>query len=488
MSEKRFNLIDEAWIPIAGHEPVSLKEIFANASLKSLGGNPRQKIAMLKLLLAIAQAAATPETREDWLQLRGQELGTKCLAYLDEWRDKFDLYGDEPFLQMPVKNGTMFTFGAIQPEIATGNNPRLLHSQCEQKLSDGEKALALITEMSMGLGGKIGDPKICLSSTVTKRSAPPAPGMGFMGYLHSFLTGENILDTIWLNLLDMENIQEFKNLPAELGTPPWEKMPETEDCDVAEDLKQSFMGRLVPMARFCLLDGDGLHYTEGIHHPDRNESMWDPSVSAGEGKKLPRMLWADPQKRPWRSLSAQLSFLSTTTDKNSLSCAQLQIGINRLADAKIGKFGIWSGGIKVSTNAGQQYLSGSDDYVESHIQLDYNAINHEDWYPCLNAQMLWLDQLSKILYGCVAGYYRDLKDDSGAEHAAMACGIFWEKTEQLFPQLLSGCQNPEILKETRAQCLRIIENAYNDACPAETARQIANWAEHRPFGRKKEEN
>lgn len=33
-----YNLLDEHWIPVAGHEPVSLQAIFSDESLRHLGG------------------------------------------------------------------------------------------------------------------------------------------------------------------------------------------------------------------------------------------------------------------------------------------------------------------------------------------------------------------------------------------------------------------------------------------------------------------
>ncbi|WP_442903849.1 type I-E CRISPR-associated protein Cse1/CasA, partial [Gilvimarinus sp. 1_MG-2023] len=54
--ENRFNLIDEPWIPVADVGRVSLKDIFKRPDLRALGGNPVQKIALTKLLLAIVQA------------------------------------------------------------------------------------------------------------------------------------------------------------------------------------------------------------------------------------------------------------------------------------------------------------------------------------------------------------------------------------------------------------------------------------------------
>lgn len=95
--ENRFNLIDEPWIPIADHGRASLKEVFSNKHLQSLGGNPVQKIAVFKLLLAIAQAAATPDNETQWQTLGAEGLTQKCLGYLDKWHDRFYLYGEKPF-------------------------------------------------------------------------------------------------------------------------------------------------------------------------------------------------------------------------------------------------------------------------------------------------------------------------------------------------------------------------------------------------------
>jgi CRISPR system Cascade subunit CasA len=58
-TQNQFNLVDEPWIPIAGHGLASLSDIFSKPHFKALGGNPIQKISVIKLLLAICQTAAT---------------------------------------------------------------------------------------------------------------------------------------------------------------------------------------------------------------------------------------------------------------------------------------------------------------------------------------------------------------------------------------------------------------------------------------------
>jgi CRISPR system Cascade subunit CasA len=89
--ENRFNLIDEKWIPIQGESPVSLLDIFSQNSPESLGGTAIQKLAVLKLLLAIAQRATTPKDVHEWNMLRPEGLGKTCTAYLNTHRDQFYL-------------------------------------------------------------------------------------------------------------------------------------------------------------------------------------------------------------------------------------------------------------------------------------------------------------------------------------------------------------------------------------------------------------
>jgi CRISPR system Cascade subunit CasA len=153
--ENRFNLVGEAWIPVAGVGRVSLWQIFENPQYRSLGGNPVQRIALTKLLLAIAQAAATPTDEQAWRTLGAEGLARSCLAYLDRWHERFYLYGEQPFLQMPaIGAAALQSYGAVLPEVSTGNTTVLNHGQVERRLDDGEKALLLISLMGFALSGK----------------------------------------------------------------------------------------------------------------------------------------------------------------------------------------------------------------------------------------------------------------------------------------------------------------------------------------------
>src|SRR5690554_6480266 len=100
--ENRYNLIDEPWLPIADVGRVSLRQVFSCPDYQALGGSPVQKVALLKLLLAIAQSACTPADEQAWRALGAQGLADRCLSYLEHWHGRFFLYGAKPFLQMPA--------------------------------------------------------------------------------------------------------------------------------------------------------------------------------------------------------------------------------------------------------------------------------------------------------------------------------------------------------------------------------------------------
>ena len=322
MIENRFNLIDEPWIPVVDRGRISLKTLFSDASIKGLGGNPVQKIALTKLLLAIAQSAYTPKDDDHWQQLGSDGLAKVCLTYLEKWHNRFYLYGEKPFLQMPaIIKAEAQLFGAVLPEVATGNTTVHTQIQQEKPLDDADKALLVLQLMGFGLGGKKTDNSVVLTAGYTKKSkdngkgttGKPSSSLGYMGFLHNFLQGNNFQKTLWLNWLTQEQIGQIKIYTAGLGVAPWEQMPTGEDDDTAKNLTSSLIGRLLPLSRFILLSVDGLHYSEGIAHLGYKEGMVDPSISVNFSGKDPKAIWVDAEKRPWRMLTALLSFISASS-------------------------------------------------------------------------------------------------------------------------------------------------------------------------------
>ncbi len=495
-TENRFNLIDEQWIPVVDAGYVSLKDLFSNNSYKDIGGSPIQKIALMKLLLAIAQSACTPEDNDDWTRLGASGVAEKCLPYLDIWHDKFYLYGENPFMQMPaIKSSPVQSCGESMPEISTGNTTILTQTQVEKKWSDADKALLVVQLSGFGMSGKMDTSLVLSPGYAGKRNDKGKPStskagtsLGFTGYLHSFLQGSSIMETIWLNLFTKEQIKDMSIYKGGLGVAPWERMPDGEDCEIARALKNTLMGRLISLSTFCLLSEEGgIHCVEGISHLTHKEGMWDPSVSVemptGSSKKTPTAIWVSPEKRPWRFLTALLSFFMSG---QKTTCYQLSMTIPRAYqdDANmVESIGIWSGGLRVSGKI-KHFISVSDDFVSSTIRIDRNALrNGEAWIMRLQTEMTELDNLSKMIYGSVIHYFRT-QGSEGKKQAAQASNHFWQFCDLHAQDLIDSCADEFGSLKIRHFFANSAYKVYDMYCARDTARQIDSWAKNRPDLRK----
>lgn len=498
--ENRFNLIDEPWIPVADVGAVSLKEIFSQPSLRAVGGNPVQKIAITKLLLAIVQSAATPDDDEQWLHRGWQGMAEQCLQYLAQWHDRFYLYGEQPFLQLPaIQAAEVKSLGVLSPEVSTGNTTVLTETQQQQTASEADKAITLVMQMGFGLSGKKTDNSVVLTPGYQGKhndKGKPASGkagaaVGHMGLLHSFWLGESVVHSLWLNMLTQEDIAELVMYPT-LGIAPWEQMPTGEDDDIARGLKTSLIGRLVPMGKFCLLADNGIHYSDGIAHAGYLEGKADPTASVDFSQKKPKALWANPGKRPWRELTALLQFIDLS-GRGSVDTPQLKYTLKRVS-RHTQQFALWSGGLRVSSNAGEQYASGTDDYVQSEIWLASAQVGSV-FLEQLKYEMTQLDTVQKQLWGAVVRYFKQLSDidksSTGkaqpfvASQAEKATTLFWQLCERQAQELIDACLATE---STASPCLPLrkifagyASHIFDQICPASSARQLDAWAMSRPY-------
>jgi CRISPR system Cascade subunit CasA len=331
------NLTTEPWIPATDFEgqarPVSLREVFAEGDrLQDLAARPHERVALMRLLICVAQAALEGPAEDDELESRRNELPPAAARYFDEWHGCFDLFHPErPFLQFPglskpPKAGKKSRKAAAAAEeadggdedtpaskldfaLATGNNTTLFdHGAASDALrvfEPGQLALMLVTFQCFSPGGRIGVARWRDSLTPGNGSSSHAP-CAPSAMLHAFLRRATLLDTIHANLLSRWAVR--KNYRRDWGRPVWEQMPRSfSDSPAIANATTTYLGRLMPLARALLLrpDGKGLLLANGIDYPAPPEFPAEPSASLVRKRDQSGyvLLGAD-SKAIWRELPA----------------------------------------------------------------------------------------------------------------------------------------------------------------------------------------
>lgn len=511
--ENRFNLVEEPWIPVADAGLVSLRKIFTDQSLRSLGGNPIQKISITKLLLAIVQASWTPEDNVEWEKVGSSGMAQRALKYLDEKKNLFWLYGERPFLQKKqlaemVKKRLEHDMNNAKkdsekqkiiekakpkmigngdfPDLPAGNNTILFQNEYNSIIDDAGRALFLVTLLPFAFAGKQVDNSIKFDNNNPPKSsiAKVGPSLGRICYLHTFVVSNTIVDTLFFNLWTNKDIKELKYFENGIGTPPWEKMPNHEGCPIAQSLKKSFIGMLLPLSRFVFFENEKLYFTEGIQYPNHKEGWIEPSMAIKQTGGTVSVLQAKANKKPWRELNALLAFIA---EYEGYSCLQLNMSLLRARQKNVPEIKIWSAGLEVTGDAFGQKVRGTNDFVESIITLN-NDCFRKDWFDVFNNEMIDLYTISRYLAKSTYNYHkREIKDSKERDKRAAylsehAQNLFWQLCERKSQDLVDSCseKNCATLHKIREIFAEYVNKAYNTYCPADTARQLDAWAANRP--------
>lgn len=339
-----FNLVDEPWLPVTlaesfpdatKREPlprVSLGEAFEHGNqIVDLRCYPHEQIALMRLLICIAQRALNgPADEDDWKKCR-KRLASEAVAYLDKHKDCFNLFGNgSRFLQAhgSGKPGEMavFRLALVDKDASVLFDA---HVQPGAMLDPAELAVALVTFQSFAAGGKTGGSEPSPAGRKTKAGKvkdEPQSGEAALcresGALHALICGANLNETIHWNLLCRSQIA----LPMtwhKTAMPIWE-YKKSKLGDLPEsDIKTSYLGRLAPLSRAVWLREDlkfaeianGLRYGvfadskdqktkriklgTGIREPTasivpgKREADKCKLVSASAGDAVPKAAWRE---------------------------------------------------------------------------------------------------------------------------------------------------------------------------------------------------
>ena len=486
------NLTTESWIPVVWKGTpgtVSLQELFVRGhDIQDLAVRPHERIAVMRLLICIAQAALDgPCDQDDW-RTCSERLAPAALRYLKQWQPAFELLGSGtrflqvPNLDAPGKGGDPDEGSSpskLDLTLATGNNATLFDNAggSVRSFSPSELALALVTHQCFSPGGRIGVALWDGAKTAGNGSSKHAPCLAG-GIVHALLRAETVLATLHKNLMTKHLVEQFFGKSA-WGKPVWEMMPcRLADSKAVANASRTYLGRLVPISRAIHLSDDcrSLVRANGLDYPTFDEGWREPAatVVTTQVKNQPKqvLLRASTERAVWRELHA-LTVKGKGLDPGGPAALQNIV-------EEEGDFDLWVGGL-VANKA--KLL----ETVESVFRVPAEMLNA----PAQRRYEKGVDYAESVelrLIRAVKAYHKELGDkldrpemkDRRRQIQRQACGQFWSDVEQAVNHLLELIEHPESLglrnewhKTMWGQTIwRCACEAYTRACAHATPRQI----------------
>lgn len=481
------NLTGDPWVPVvfATGEPqlVSLKDAFRRGEeIFDLVATPPQRIALTRLLVCIAQVALDgPNDEADWRSCR-DHIAPAAVAYLEKWRERFDLFGERGFLQLPnltpTDNATLDKLGF---GLAAGNNAILFDHGASPEgrpHSEAWSAVALVTYQCFSARGRIGTSTWGAEATSgSSRDAPCLEG----SMLHAIVRGDSLLATVHLNLVTKEMAERTAN-PA-WGRPVWEQMPVGRGDPTAKTVR-TYLGRLVPVSRGIKLNRGDTKVTlvDGCEYPKLPEYR-EPAATVlrvGAQKDQPRYRRVDPSRHPWRDLASVLTLSKSFSEGGPWVLTHLQ------GD---GQVDLWTGGLA----AREAKLLDVAEWV-FHLPLSLiRSIELNKYHQGVDLA----ERGGRSLRDAVVCYFEDLaigeftsKDgarfsrndprsrEQRSKVISKAAAFYWRALDSSYGVLVDAANDPtrSLASEWYGIVRAAMEGAYERACARQGARQLRAYA------------
>lgn len=457
------NLVNDPWISVLSldgkHRSVSLREAFADGDqIADLALNPCQRIAVMRLLICVAQAALDgPANDADWTACQAR-LRTAALDYLNRWSHRFELFRPGAFLQVEeLALETNALADKLDLTAACGNNSALQDHAAtpEGRVPEpGKLAMDLLVFQVYSPGGRIG--QLQWDGQITEDSSKLAPALeGSM--IHTIIRGATLLDTIRFNLLSKDQIIAW-------GQPTWTlehllRKP-------MEQNAQTYLGRLVPACRAvrCTPESADITLANAVtcpKLPEGREHMGTVVVRKSGTEEVCGYVAVSLAKHPWRELGAILSLSQADRQGGALTLA-------RLRQLPVAEFDIWTGGLAADKSKLLDMAEWS--FRLPHAMLDTTCLKqYQKGVELANSG-------EKTLWSAISSYGGSLNNSTPPTDRART--LYWTSLDRDCHVLADTVTDPTAsLDDAWLPCIRAaMHTAYEQACPHETPRQIQAYA------------
>lgn len=429
------NLCTNEWLPIqwkSGEQgKISLLGLFEKGEeIQELVLEPHERIAIMRLLICIVQAALNgPEDEDDWEECR-EKISLEAVQYLSKWQSSFELYGENgAFLQfrgVTQGKGKEASITKLNMSSASGDNPTLFDNAATEsrRIESWRIAIDLITYQNFAPGGITGVANWNNIPTAEARDVgvPCAPCVSSSA-LHLFIIGKNILETLWLNLCPKDIVAKKQ----EFGAPVWEKMPESRnDEEFIRNATESYLGRLVPVSRLIKINSDretcilarGLSYACAKDKPmlmfERSMILEINENGKGEERKI---LAGSIDKAIWRNLPSILARFSPNLPEH---LGNIILTSYILPE----QFGIWVGAMVVDKQRPAKLLGTIQDYFENLTRENVLVDVNKKQEKLLNKA----NDMERRLKTAIEKYYAELNNTEDFKRVApKILSIYWSE-------------------------------------------------------------
>ncbi len=481
------NVAFDPWIPVVNatgrRELASLCSVLAEGEkYADLAVRPHERVALMRLFLCVTHAAlAGPKDYDEWCEVP-KRLPDAARMYLTEWKDSFELFHPtKPWLQVaglkPAKENDDKAYTPLAKldfSLASGAASTLFDhdgaNNAERIFDLSQLVLGLLSIQNFSTCGLLSRP--LWNGAATPDSAKDAPCITSSMY-HVFLLGKNLVETICVNLCDLEELSILMNGSIQedwLGRPVWEQMPKNQSDSRSTE---TFLGRLTPVSRVVrlfansakMLYGEGLRYPT---YPDFPREFNTSVVIRKTKKKEDRYLvGAKLNVRPWRQLDAILQYhLPGKTLSHAINLVHLD---EEAVD-------IWVGALV--RNPGKQDVLDS---VESRFHLS-KQFRTETGCATYATEVQKAQHISKVLDDAVYLYRKELDPSDGKGLGSTAAIHYWTIVEgnlKLLMELVESIGTDDAVsaeRKWRSNLFSAAHEAYIIACGQETSRQRKAFA------------
>ena len=348
------NLVTDHWIPVVTTEDkrddANLMQVFTEGEkYADLAVRPHERVALMRLLTCIAQAALDgPVNKDDWKEAP-KKLPEAARKYLEKWNKEevFELFHPKkPFLQIAElelipkdkkeqklkskkyeddEDSGLTPLSKMDFAMASGNTTTLFDHdggvESGRTIVEHIVPISLLTFLNFSPGGLMSASKWGKfidegkskkgSPTKGKTQGKDSP-CSIKSMFHTFIRGRSLNETIYLNILTKETVRRHYGKDR-WGTPVWEQMPKNpEDIAAVDNATKTYLGRLVPLSRWIKIVSvkDGMIWSGGrfvfpnIEDDFPREPTSSIKLNYNRTKRI--LVTAEAEKAIWRELSGIL--------------------------------------------------------------------------------------------------------------------------------------------------------------------------------------